>query len=294
VIIRSRAVIALLAAPLLLAACGSDPPADDPTVLATAPATSSTTPAPRAAPAPAPPPAPTTRPLRILLTDDDGFDAGGITAVRSALQRAGHDVTLVAPESDQSGAGTDTGGSDDPHEEGPGVFSVDGTPVDSVRAGLAQMRREGRPPDLVVSGTNLGANSGTGFGRSGTVGAASAAVEAGVPAIAASTHDASDEDDCVPTADYVARAVTALSVGRPVLPPHVLLNVNYPGKRRATSVRVRPRLTAVRDGDRLDVKTSGPDDDVDLLDRGIATVTEVDIGGSAPSGSVERLRGVAP
>ena len=45
------------------------------------------------------------RPLSILLTNDDGWDAPGITAMFDALQRAGHDVTLVAPLQQQSGKG---------------------------------------------------------------------------------------------------------------------------------------------------------------------------------------------
>ncbi|MDH3984029.1 MAG: 5'/3'-nucleotidase SurE, partial [Gammaproteobacteria bacterium] len=43
--------------------------------------------------------------LRILLTNDDGYDTPGIRAVLEALVAAGHDVTLVAPRTDQSGSG---------------------------------------------------------------------------------------------------------------------------------------------------------------------------------------------
>ena len=44
-------------------------------------------------------------PLRILLTNDDGFDSPGITAMQKALTAAGHDVILVAPLNNQSGSG---------------------------------------------------------------------------------------------------------------------------------------------------------------------------------------------
>ena len=44
-----------------------------------------------------------TTPLNILLTNDDGFDAPGIMALREALTEAGHNVTLVAPATQQSG-----------------------------------------------------------------------------------------------------------------------------------------------------------------------------------------------
>ena len=43
-------------------------------------------------------------PLRILLTNDDGYQAPGIRALYDALRGAGHDVTLVAPASNMSGA----------------------------------------------------------------------------------------------------------------------------------------------------------------------------------------------
>ena len=43
--------------------------------------------------------------LRILLTNDDGFDSAGIEALRNALLAAGHDVVVVAPATQQSGKG---------------------------------------------------------------------------------------------------------------------------------------------------------------------------------------------
>ncbi len=98
--------------------------------------------------------------LRILLTDDDGYDAGGIRAVREALTRAGHDVVEVAPEDNRSGTGAQTTDEQELRDtDDPGVRTVAGSPADAVLAGLAAMRAAGRPPDLVVSGTNLAATS---------------------------------------------------------------------------------------------------------------------------------------
>lgn len=72
-------------------------------------------------------------PLRILLTDDDGWDAAGITATYHALTAAGHDVTMVAPAHNQSGqsAAFDfTGKLEVVHPNGdPKIYSVDSTPV---------------------------------------------------------------------------------------------------------------------------------------------------------------------
>ena len=260
-------------------------------------ATPEATPAP---PAPQPraqtAPAPTTTgtkpagPLRVLLTDDDGWDAGGITAMRAALTDAGYEVTLVAPDGNRSGVGASSDGRTELEEKDPGVYSVEGMPVDAVRAGLELMRAD--PPDLVVSGTNLGHNSGTGVVESGTVGAAVTAALAGVPAIASSTHQASSEEDCAATADYVVRLVKTL--GPDLFAPGIVVNVNYPSGDRASEVQVRGPLVVELDGEEMTVPTDGPDDDVDLLDDRVATLTELDVEGGAPADGavVERLRDV--
>lgn len=255
--------------------------------------------APPPAPASAPAPSPASSqaraanqepaPLRVLLTDDDGWDAGGITAMRAALVDAGYDVTLVAPSGNRSGAGASSDGRTELERKEEDVYAVDGYPVDAVRAGLDLMRAD--PPDLVVSGTNLGHNSGTGVVESGTVGAAVTAARAGVPAIASSTHRGSSEDDCAATAAYVTRLVQTLGPG--LFTPGVVVNVNYPAGDRAEEVRVRASLVVELDGEEMRVPTDGPEDDVDLLDDRVATLTQLDVGGSGPSSAVvDRLRDV--
>ncbi|AOR36419.1 hypothetical protein BFF78_39960 [Streptomyces fodineus] len=107
----------------------------------------------------APPAATAPRPLRILLTNDDGYDAPGIRMLYDRLTAAGHDVTIVAPLTNQSGAGTrlssaPTIGVRHPQ---PKVWAVDGSPADAVGFALAAVFAHGAP-DLVVSGTNSGPN----------------------------------------------------------------------------------------------------------------------------------------
>ncbi|MCD2189949.1 5'/3'-nucleotidase SurE [Actinomycetospora soli] len=276
--IAARLALALVGA-LLTGACAATPAAAPPPAAAPrvavqqpAPPTTSTAPA----------------PLRVLLTDDDGWDAGGITAMRSALLDAGYDVTLVAPDGNRSGAGASSDGRTELEEKERGVYAVDGYPVDAVRAGLDLMRAD--PPDLVVSGTNLGHNSGTGIVESGTVGAAVTAARAGIPAIASSTHRGRSEDDCAATAAYVTRLVQTL--GPQLFAPGVVVNVNYPAGERADEVRVRGPLAVELDGEEMTVPTDGPDDDVDLLDDGVATLTQLDVGGSPSNTVVDRLRDV--
>lgn len=124
----------------------------------------------------------------ILLVNDDGWDAPGITAAYDALVSKGYRVTMVAPLVNQSGRSMST--SDGalsvrrPDGDAP-KYAVDGTPVDSLNVGLRGVLRDD-PPDLVVSGINSGANVAGNTNYSGTVGAAAAAAEQGVPAIAVS------------------------------------------------------------------------------------------------------------
>jgi len=188
--------------------------------------------------------------LNILLTNDDGFDAPGITVLRDALLAAGHQVTVVAPAENQSG----TGGSINtdalnftPGEGlmllinyGGGVFSLAGTPADSVKAGLDIVMRD-NPPDLVVSGCNFGQNLGKPTANtSGTEGAALRAAFSGFPGIACSVGISFSEagDDfpstiaaLAPAADFMVRSIASLvdKNGIQVLPKKTaVLNINFP------------------------------------------------------------------
>jgi 5'-nucleotidase len=125
-------------------------------------------------------------PLCVLLTNDDGIEAAGLAAVRDALDAAGHEVLVVAPDEARDGASrSDTRGfGAAEHEFG---YAVDGTPVDCVHFGLTVPEVA---VDAVVSGCNHGPNLGAhSVGRSGTVGAAVEAAHLGVPAVACSLYD---------------------------------------------------------------------------------------------------------
>lgn len=205
-------------------------------LVGTAPAVASpqTTRTPAAPVAPARP----ATPLRILLTNDDGYNAPGIRKAFERLTAAGHDVTIVAPLTNQSGTGTKMSNAPTitvKHPE-PKVWAVDGSPGDSVAFGLSEVF-EGRAPDLVVSGTNFGPNVAGLATHSGTVGGAVAAVEAGVPAIALSTGGLSAPDPVTtvngmgPTLDFAVKLIDRLRTraeSGPLLPKGVGLNVNHP------------------------------------------------------------------
>ncbi|MET9596433.1 MULTISPECIES: 5'/3'-nucleotidase SurE [unclassified Streptomyces] len=200
-----------------------------PALAGTAPAVAAPQTAPQAAPA---------GPLRILLTNDDGYNAPGIRKAFERLTAAGHDVTIVAPLTNQSGAGTKMSNAPTitvKHPE-PKVWAIDGSPGDSVAFGLAEVFA-GDAPDLVVSGTNFGPNVAGLATHSGTVGGAVAALEHGVPAIALSTGGVTVPDPVTtvnamgPTLDFAVKLIDRLRArarSGPLLPQGVGLNVNHP------------------------------------------------------------------
>lgn len=167
------------------------------------------------------------RPL-ILLSNDDGFRAQGLNALRAALLPHA-DVIVCAPESEQS-ASSHSLSLHRPlrlFEHGEGVFSVDGTPADCVyTAFFAGTRILPRRPDLVLSGLNHGANLGDDVFYSGTVAAAREGALRGVPALALS---AGLEADRLLAAKEAARIALALFRTQPTGP--LLLNVNIPAGR---------------------------------------------------------------
>ncbi len=126
--------------------------------------------------------------IEILLTNDDGIDAAGLRALHDALAPA-HEVTVVAPATNQSGVGGRRSWWETTVEyaETPFGYAVEGTPADCVAVADAAL---GLDPDLVVSGCNHGPNIGAHIlGQSGTVGAAMEAAFLGTPGIAVSMYD---------------------------------------------------------------------------------------------------------
>lgn len=134
--------------------------------------------------------------MRVLVTNDDGIDSIGLTILAEAALAAGHEVTVVAPHRQYSGASAALTA----QEANGGLVIVDKRPPgldEQVRAfavkaapGLigfvASFEAFGFRPDLVMSGINLGANTGRAVLHSGTVGAALSAASHGIRAMAVS------------------------------------------------------------------------------------------------------------
>jgi 5'/3'-nucleotidase SurE len=173
------------------------------------------------------------RGLKILLTNDDGFDSAGLKVMRSALLAAGHQVSVVAPATNMSSSSMSmTSGTLKVEHQGDGVWAVHGTPTDAAMIGLAHLLRE-TSHDLVISGTNAGQNLGSSTNGSGTVSAALAAARFGVPAIATSAGLGPDIAIAYETAAALTtQMITALMASRPeggkLLPERLVINMNVP------------------------------------------------------------------
>ncbi len=124
---------------------------------------------------------------RILLTNDDGFDAPGLKVLERVALTLAREVWIVAPATDQSGTSHSISLHDPLRVDTRGEhrYAVHGTPGDCVAMALGGLMKDARP-ELVLSGVNRGANLGTETVFSGTVGAAMTSMLFGVPAIALS------------------------------------------------------------------------------------------------------------
>jgi 5'-nucleotidase len=121
--------------------------------------------------------------MRILISNDDGYLAPGISALAEALASVA-DIVVVAPDSNRSGASNSLS-LDRPlsvQQAANGFYFVNGTPTDCVHVALTGMLDY--RPDLVVSGINNGPNMGDDTLYSGTVAAATEGYLFGIPAIA--------------------------------------------------------------------------------------------------------------
>ena len=168
---------------------------------------------------------------RILVSNDDGIEATGITALADALSDLG-EVYVVAPDRERSATGHAFTLSHPlrVEEVRPRWFSVDGTPADCVYLGIHKL--VGGKPDLVVSGINHGYNLGSDVFYSGTVAGAVEAALRHIPAIAISLEHRpgrSREPERFQAAAKFAHALASAVLERG-LPIGTLLNVNVPAR----------------------------------------------------------------
>jgi len=203
--------------------------------------------------------------VNIVMSNDDGWAVAQIRAQYSAFNDAGFDVVLSCPAENGSGTGSlttpvipsmlipcefDTCPIGSPgvgsNSSDPRLNYVNGFPVDAAKQGLSQLSTEffGGPPDLLVSGPNVGSNTGFAVLFSGTVGAATEAAKQGIPSVAFSgqstdavsyTTLTSDPDSPATKAAFVYAQLTTQFVkvlttsgAYPLVPSGSVINVNYP------------------------------------------------------------------
>lgn len=165
----------------------------------------------------------------ILITNDDGITAPGISNLIKIVKQITDRIVVVAPDKPQSGMG---------HAitinamlrlkkfdlEGVEAYTCSGTPVDCVKIATSQVLKE--KPDLVVSGINHGSNSSINVIYSGTMSAAVEGAIEGIPSIGFSLYNNSIDADFSPCSPYAKEIIEY--VLREDLGKSCCLNVNFP------------------------------------------------------------------
>lgn len=174
---------------------------------------------------------------RILVSNDDGVNAEGIGVLERIARSISDDVWVVAPDTEQSGAGHSLS----LHaplryrQLGERKFSVSGTPTDAVLIGVQEILQDKRP-GLMLSGINRGSNLAEDVTYSGTVAAAMEATLLEIPAIAFSNVLAPLSPTQEPGAEREIRWETPEHFAADIIrsltqlqwPHGTLMNVNFP------------------------------------------------------------------
>jgi 5'-nucleotidase len=166
--------------------------------------------------------------MRILITNDDGYQAKGIRVLVEIMKQFG-EVTVIAPKKHQSGMSmaVSLGFKQIAHKDlGDGWHYVDATPASCVKFGLNTIF-EGNYPDVVVSGINHGSNASTASCYSGTLGAAMEGALNGIPSIGVSLDTLHPDADFSAVSEHFGEIFKTLMQNLPA--KHgVYYNVNFP------------------------------------------------------------------
>jgi 5'-nucleotidase len=170
---------------------------------------------------------------KILITNDDGYEAKGLLALIKALKELENvEITVVAPANEKSACGHSLtltrplrfiGVDDDFYK------LDDGTPTDCVYLSLSTIF-EKEKPDLLVSGINRGSNMGEDITYSGTAAGAMEGVLHDIPSIAISqVMDFTNPDgDFSLASKTIKHIVTKIRNSMFPLPKREFLNINIP------------------------------------------------------------------
>ncbi|MFH1351163.1 MAG: 5'/3'-nucleotidase SurE [Pseudomonadota bacterium] len=176
--------------------------------------------------------------MRVLLTNDDGIHAPGLMALYQELKRD-FQVSIVAPETEMSAVGhaitlTSPLRVQEVYKDGLFYgYAVTGTPADCVKIAVQELLD--RPPDIILSGINAGANVGVNVLYSGTVSAATEGAFLGIRSAALSLNTRQDPDFRFAASfsreiirfmmENHLREGTALNVNIPAVSPEEIIGV---------------------------------------------------------------------
>lgn len=168
------------------------------------------------------------RSMRILITNDDGYQAEGLKVLEDIARQFTDDVWVVAPAYQQSGKGHSItwGAPIRMKQLDEKRFAVKGTPTDAVILGIRNIMKD-YPPDYVLSGVNIGANLAQAITMSGTIGAAIQGTLQGVKSFALSLatqgSDAYDWSSCTQHGADILRELMTQE-----WPANSFYNINFP------------------------------------------------------------------
>ncbi|MEM7767438.1 MAG: 5'/3'-nucleotidase SurE [Pseudomonadota bacterium] len=169
--------------------------------------------------------------MKILLTNDDGIHAPGLRVLETIARTVSEDITIVAPELEQSGkarAVTLTEPVRVRHLDAR-THAISGTPTDCVL--LAMRELMDTPPDLILSGVNKGQNIAEDTTYSGTIAAAMFGMQHKVPSVAFSQSQNFRHRRSCPweTAEAFGPGVLKQLLAQG-WPDDVVINVNFPDR----------------------------------------------------------------
>lgn len=181
---------------------------------------------------------------KILITNDDSFEAKGLEVLINAVKDLG-EVYIVAPATHKSACSHSLTITKPLRfiEIDKNFYKLDdGTPADCVYLAMDKIFKE-QKPDIVLSGINHGANMGEDVNYSGTAAGAFEGAVHGIPSIAFSqvlkSYDTPPtEVDWSKAADVARELTKKVLEGKINIPHRQILNVNIPNTKEIKGYKV--------------------------------------------------------
>ena len=165
---------------------------------------------------------------KILITNDDGFDAVGLQILKKIANKFSNDITVVSPKYNQSAKSRSITLKNKVYFEQTDHWGwiVDGTPTDCVIFALNHIMKIHKP-DLILSGINAGSNIGDEVSYSGTVAAAMEGALRGINSIALSQFGGDDKISSYSCSENNCFEIIKHLLGLEINSP-IYFNVNFP------------------------------------------------------------------